>query len=91
MSTPSPCTASPRIVDEEGGQGMTPEGVERPTRYGYASECRAKRGYRTKRRAEASARRQQAMPVERRERPGRLETYRCSHCGYWHVGHPVGR
>jgi hypothetical protein len=45
------------------------------------SECTGKRQYRQKDRAKRDARLARNGPA------GNVRPYRCSHCGWWHLGH----
>lgn len=46
------------------------------------TQCKGKRGYSSKKIARDAARHH-----ETNIGGGRLETYRCPHCGWWHNGH----
>jgi len=52
--------------------------------YSHQSQCRLKHGWRRKSDAKRAARKTETMGGG-----GRLQTYRCPHCGWWHNGHRV--
>ena len=61
---------------------MKPLGTKILGSGGKQSSCSGKR-----RHSQASARKAALIMAERHREP--FEEYRCIHCDYWHVGHPL--